>query len=447
MKNTIKQLSKLKIVITVLVLLLLGFAIGRFSNSAEAEVEQHEMTTEDGKDEVVYWTCSMHPEIHQDHPGKCPICGMDLIPEADTKESDLPFEAVKMSETAMKLADVQTLTVEFGTGNNDISLIGKVAPDPQYAYAQTTHISGRVEDLFINNIGEYVKLGQQIAVIYSPELVNAQRELLQAYKRREINPKLYEAVRKKFKFWKIGDSQVEAILAKGSPIDYFPIYADHSGYLIEKNIEKGEHVEDGTDLFTISQLNNLWGVFNVFEKDAAFVRKGLPITYSAPSFPGKEFETHIDFVEPILDAETRTLRARILIPNPDLTFKPEMFLNGVLHSTEARTEKKLLIPKSSVLWTGKKSVVYVKVSNSNEVAFEMRKVNLGARIGENYVVESGLEHGEEIVVQGAFTVDAAAQLANKPSMMNKTMEEGHNSPSHHNAHDNHVEHENQHSGH
>lgn len=410
----IKSIDK-KTWILIAVVLVLGVVIGKLTSNGGSEAG-----TETGAaaDSETIWTCSMHPQIRQDHPGTCPLCGMDLTPLEDEEESDLPMEALRMSPAAMQLANIHTMTVQTGDIEKAIRLAGKVSLDPRYAFSQNAHIPGRVEELYVNTLGEYVKAGQKIAVIYSPELINTQKELFQAYENRENYPGMYEAVREKLLLWKIQPQQIDEMIAKGSIVENMPIFANHSGYMVEKQIDKGDYVQAGSPIFKLAQLNNLWGEFDVYEKDASFVKKGMPISYELPSMPGREFKATIDFIEPILNPDTRTLKARIIISNPNMDFKPEMLLNGLVQSKLSLGTSKIVVPKTAVMWTGKHSVVYIKHATEKNVGFEMRPVVLGASLDESYVIEEGLEVGDEIVVEGTFSVDAAAQLANKPSMMN-----------------------------
>lgn len=405
-----------KIVVIIAAVLILGIVLGRIT-STHPHIEQG-VDANGNQSESVVWTCSMHPQIRQDTPGICPLCGMDLTPLEDEEESDLPMDALRMSATAMQLANVHTAKVAFGNTEKTIALAGKVALDPKYTFSQSAHVPGRVEELYVNTLGEYVEKGQKIANIYAAELINAQKELLQAHENRALYPGVYEAVKEKLLLWKISNQQIEAIVKQGSPIRSFPIYANHSGYLVEKNIEGGDYVEAGSVLFKIAQLDKLWITFDVFESDAAFVNKGMDINYQLPAMPGVDFEGKIDFVEPLLNSETRTLTARMNIKNSNLRFKPEMLVNGLLKSEVSLGTDKIVVPKSAVMWTGKNSVVYVKYATGKHVGFQMRPVVLGVSLGDSYVIEEGLEVGEEVVVEGTFSVDAAAQLANKPSMMN-----------------------------
>ncbi|MCY4781509.1 efflux RND transporter periplasmic adaptor subunit [Sphingobacterium sp. UT-1RO-CII-1] len=412
--DKIKNIDKRNWII-ILVVLIVGIFIGQMLSGKKEESSENIIASVDSE---TIWTCSMHPQIRQDHPGTCPLCGMDLTPLEDEEESDLPVEALRMSPTAMQLANIHTMSVQTGDIEKDIRLAGKINLDPRYTFSQNAHIPGRVEELYVNTLGEYVKAGQQIAVIYSPELINAQKELLQAYQNKDNYPGMYEAVREKLLLWKIQPQQIDNMITKGVVVENMPIFANHNGYMVEKLIDKGDYLQAGSPIFKLAQLNNLWGEFDIYEKDASFVKRGMNILYDLPSMPGKEFKATIDFIEPILNPETRTLKARILIKNPNLDFKPEMLINGLVQSKLALGTNKIVVPKTAVMWTGKHSVVYIKHATEKNVGFEMRPVVLGASLDESYVIEEGLEVGEEIVVEGTFSVDAAAQLANKPSMMN-----------------------------
>lgn len=417
MKTSQKIKKNKTTILLIQAVLLVGILIGRWTSGGQTSSADHVHHAQ----ENTVWTCSMHPQIRQENPGSCPLCGMGLIP-ADEAEDDtgLPPDALRMSPTAMQLAQVHTQKVTLGEAAKDIRLFGKVTMDPSRSFSQNAHFSGRIEAFYFNSLGEYITEGSKIAELYSPEIFTAQKELISAYKNRENAPGIFEAVKEKMRLWKISENQIQEIISSEKATEYFPIYANQSGYLVQKNVEKGEYVTSGQSLFTLSKLTSLWGIFDVYEKDAVFVKKGMSVEYSLPSMPGKKFETILDFVEPVLNPETRTLTARIKIDNPNLDFKPEMLINGKLHASLPTEKNKIVIPKSAVMWTGKHSVVYVKYASENHVGFQMRSVVLGPALEEGYVVEEGLDPGEEIVVEGTFSVDAAAQLANKPSMMNFT---------------------------
>lgn len=286
-------------------------------------------------------------------------------------------------------------------------------------YAQTTHIPGRIEQLTINFTGETVSRGQQLAQVYSPDLMTAQEELLQAFRIKESQPELYEAAKQKLRNWRISESSIQKIISTQKPIQRFSITADVSGVVTEKKANLGDYVDRGIALYEIADLSSVWVLFDVYEADMAWVKKGDKVNYTIASLPGESFEGVVSFVDPFINPETRVATARVEVKNTNGMLKPEMFATGLVIPKQAYIqESQVIVPKSAVLWTGERSVIYVKKEVDEMMHFELREVTLGASLGENYVVKNGLQLGEEVVVNGTFTVDAAAQLAGKPSMMN-----------------------------
>lgn len=363
------------------------------------------------------WTCSMHPQIRQPEPGQCPLCGMDLIPLAeDGDNGDNPM-MVQMSETAARLANIQTMAVGSGSAVKTLRLNGKVQPNERLVKTQSSHVSGRVEQLFVNTTGEQVRQGQKLATLYSPELITAQQELLQGVAIKESQPALYRAAREKLKSLRLSDKQIDRIEANGKVEENIPIYADRSGIVLKKMVNVGDYLNKGEALFTIADLSKLWVVFDAYESDLSFLQTGDEISFSVASLAGKEFSGKITFIDPIVNPQSRTAQVRVEIANPDGRLKPEMFAKAEIKATLG-AENQLTVPKSAVMWTGERSVVYVQVAAGERKGYELREVMLGPSLGSEYVIEEGLNVGERIVVNGTFTIDAAAQLAGKPSMMN-----------------------------
>ncbi|MDF1516417.1 MAG: efflux RND transporter periplasmic adaptor subunit [Lutibacter sp.] len=369
-------------------------------NHADAEVEQ-------------IWTCSMHPQIRRNEPGLCPICGMDLIPVTASEGTDP--NSFQMSEDAMKLANITTMIVGSGDATKEIRLNGKVQIDERKAYSQSTHIPGRIEQIFTNFTGEKVGRGQTLATVYSPELVTAQEELLQAASIKESQPELFAAAQEKLRNWKIGQSQINQILANKKPIQRFSIRADVNGVVTKKMVDLGDYVERGMPIYEISDLSKVWVLFDLYESELTWIKEGSNIEYTVNSFPGETFKGKISFIDPLINPQTRVASARVEVNNKDGRLKPEMFASGIVKNDIGKLDsKEIVIPKSAVLWTGKRSVVYVKEGSG----FNMREITLGPALGDFYLVKDGLETGEEIVSNGTFTIDAAVQLSGKPSMMN-----------------------------
>jgi Cu(I)/Ag(I) efflux system membrane fusion protein len=390
--------------------LLLGYFL--FGNSSETNTHKHDEVSTKKQ----MWTCSMHPQIMKPEAGDCPICGMDLIP-AESSAEGLMADQFKLTENAMALANIQTSTVGNGKAeDNAIKLSGKIVENEEANTVQVSYFSGRIEKLYVNSTGEKVRNGQLLATIYSPELFAAQQELITASSLKETQPALYKAVRNKLKLWKLSESQINQIVTSGKVKENFPVYATVSGTVSEKLVEQGAYIKQGQPLLKIANLNTLWANFDVYENQIGFFKKGQEIFITTNS--NKEITAKVDFINPVLDSKTRTVKLRVVLNNRNNELKPGMFAEGKIKGIRSNKEAIISIPASAVLWTGKRSVVYLK-TNENEPVFEMREITLGNRIGDNYEILKGLKNGDEIVTNGTFTVDAAAQLQGKKSMMNQ----------------------------
>ena len=393
--------------------LLLGWLLFGGSSNNET-VHNHSETAETNQ----MWTCSMHPQIMQPEVGDCPICGMDLIP-AESSTDGLAADQFKLTDNAMALANIQTTMVGAGTiEGHAIKLSGKIAENEKANAVQVSYFSGRIERLNVSFTGEKVSKGQLLATIYSPELYAAQQELITAASLKESQPALYKAVRNKLKLWKLSEKQINQIETTGKVKENFPVYATVSGTVTEKLVEQGDYIKQGQPLLQIANLNTVWANFDVYENQIELFKKGQEVSVSTNAYENKVFKGKVDFIDPILNSKTRTVTLRVVLNNKSDVFKPGMFVSANINSVKNENNETLSIPASAVLWTGERSVVYVK-ANPNEPVFEMRKITLGNQIGDYYEVLVGLNNDDEIVTNGTFTVDAAAQLQGKKSMINK----------------------------
>lgn len=393
---------------------LLGWLL--FGGASHTEIEHnHNAVAETNQ----MWTCSMHPQIMQPEAGDCPICGMDLIP-AESSAEGLMADQFKLSENAMALANIQTSVVGNGQAeDNSIKLSGKIVENEEANAVQVSYFSGRIERLNVSFTGEEVSKGQLLATIYSPELYAAQQELITASSLKESQPALYKAVRNKLKLWKLSENQINQIESSGKVKENFPVYATVSGTVSEKLVEQGDYIKQGQPLLKIANLNTVWANFDVYENQLNLFKKGQDISITTNVNASKEVSGKVDFIDPVLDAKTRTVKLRVILKNKDGAFKPGMFVEGKVKGITSSLASVVKVPSSAILWTGERSVVYIK-ANPNEPIFEMRQITLGNSIGDNYEVLEGLIDGDEIVTNGTFTIDAAAQLQGKKSMMNKT---------------------------
>ena len=410
----------LYLIIAAAVGLFIGWLIfGGLSDDEIATEKGSDIHEHDNGDEQM-WTCSMHPQIMQSEPGDCPICGMDLVP-ADASANGLALNQIKMTQNAMALANIQTTIVGNAKGaveDGMISLSGKIATNEENNSVQASYFDGRLERLNVNYEGQKVNRGQLLATIYAPNLVAAQQELITAASLKESQPALYQAVRNKLKLWKLSESQIDNIESSGKVRENFPVYATVSGTVSEVIAREGDYVKQGQPILKVSNLNSVWAEFDAYETQISEFKIGQKITVVTNAYKNKEFDATISFIDPILNSNTRTVTVRATLKNSDNLFKPGMFVTGKVRGTATPSEEIISVPASAVVWTGERSLVYVKTS-ATEPVFEMREVTIGNSSGEYYQILSGIKNGEEIVTNGTFTVDAAAQLQGKKSMMNQ----------------------------
>lgn len=408
------------LIISIISTLIIGILIGwlLFGSGSKSPAQSHEELAGAEAEKTTTYTCSMHPQIRQNEPGDCPICGMDLIPLEEDQDDEIDPRALRMSATAMQLASIETAEVMLQKPVKTLLLNGKVQIDERYVYTQSMHIPGRIERLLVNFTGEFVTKGQTVAEVYSPELVTAQKELIEAQSIKETQPQLFQSARQKLKNWKLTDGQIDRILANETPQEIFSVLADASGYVTERIANPGDYLQAGEGIYQLANLSKVWVMFDVYESDMVWIKKGDPIEFTIASLPGETFQGTVTFIDPVINPKSRVAKARVETVNTQMKLKPEMFVSGKLEAILPEREQALVVPKSAVMWTGKRSLVYVKSETDKGIAFMMREVMLGPALGDSYIIETGLRAGEEIAVSGTFSIDAAAQLAGKPSMMN-----------------------------
>ena len=398
--------------ITLIVGVFLGWAI----SPATTDTHAHE----EGEGLPSIWTCSMHPQIRLPEAGDCPICGMDLIPGDQESAGSSNPHAFQMTPEALALAQVQTLVVGGAQAKKELILSGKLQADERENASLTAKFPGRIEKLFVTFTGEQVTTGQRIATVYSPELLTAQKELLESAKTKATFPQLYQASKDKLGLWKLSATQIAEIERSGQVKERMDIFADQSGVVLQKNVSVGDYVSMGSVLFTVTNLNSLWLMLDVYETDLPFVALGDEIQFTVAGKPGETLSAKVTFVDPLINANTRAASVRAEIRNVGNALKPEMFVTARIQTKNKASSAEVTVPRTAVLWSGKRSIVYVKVPNAALPEFVMREVTLGNRMGENYQITAGLQAGEEIVSYGAFALDASAQLSGKPSLLNRS---------------------------
>ncbi|HBG26114.1 MAG: hypothetical protein A2Y10_00540 [Planctomycetes bacterium GWF2_41_51] len=437
------------------------------------------------------WTCSMHPQIRQPRFGKCPICFMDLIPVEQQTEG-AALREITFTEEAIKLMELETSLVERKSVETQISMVGKIDYDETKVKYITSWVPGRIDRLYVDFTGIQVSKGDHMVYLYSPDLISAQTELLLAAEAKKnlksgsseflvsSTEDTLNATREKLRLLGLSAKQIEEVEKTGKPTDHITINAPIGGIVIEKNINQGAYFETGTKIYTIADLSEVWIQLDAYESDIIWVRYGQEIEFTTEAYPGETFKGIISFISPFLDPQTRTVKLRVNVENPDGKLKPEMFVHATVRSKIAMSgaimdpnmagkwicpmhpsiiknaqgecdicgmnlvtteslgyvsatlpkQVPLVIPASAPLITGKRAVVYVRIPDPNKPTFEGREVVLGPRAGNFYIVEKGLAEGETVVTNGNFKIDSALQIQAKPSMMSPQGEEKPMPPGH-----------------
>lgn len=371
-------------------------------------------------DNVGRWTCSMHPKINGKENGTCPLCKMDLVYMDTQVNHGVSESQFKMTKEAVALANIQTSKVSFAdTENSSISLSGIITTNKDTDAVQTTLFDGRVDAFYMSSVGKQVRKNQEIGMIYSPDLYLAQDKLLSSVSYKEKNKKLYDAARNTLGLWKMTDEQIDDLIKSKTPQQNFPLYADVSGTVTEVIATEGNYYKQGDVLFKTSDLRTVWAEFDVYESQLNAFEVGQEILIETATLK-EPIKAKVSFVEPILNTSKRTATMRVVIPNRNKLLKPGMIVDGHVR-LPLSADNLLTVPKSAVLWTGKRSLVYKQVGG-NEPVFEPIQIILGQASATNYEVLEGLNKGDVIVTEGTFTVDAAAQLSGRKSMLSNTMD-------------------------
>lgn len=473
-------LSKRSMVISLAILL--AFALGRWSGARKTSLHIHDTDQPqmDSSSRAEVWTCSMHPQIRQPKFGLCPLCGMDLIPVVsdDTEDSGGDW-SLRLSERAIRLAEIQTSAVERKAVTTEVRMVGKVDFDEGRVRTIAAWVPGRIDRLFVDYTGVPVRKGEHLVSLYSPELITAQEELLQSIKAlsglkspalesfRETAQKTTAAAREKLRLWGLTQEQVDEIERTGKTTTQMTITASISGIVIEKYLTEGSYVDVGTEVYQIADLTQVWVRLEAYEQDLSWIRYGQTVEFVTEAYPGETFDGKIAFIDPLLNDETRTVRVRVNADNRRGLLKPGMFVSAVVRSSIAAEGKvmepslagkwicsmhpeivkqgsgtcdicdmalvrpeslgyvaadsvrpalPLVIPSSAALLTGRRAIVYTK-SPDRDGVFQGREVVLGPRAGDEYIVREGLSEGELVVTNGAFKIDSDLQIRAGRSMM------------------------------
>lgn len=417
-------MQALSLRILAVIFCVLWLPVGVVSAAESGRVEGHETLT--------IWTCSMHPQIQLPESGQCPICFMDLIEV--TRESGVDrgsLRQITFDDRARKLAEVEVQPVRRGTAMTEIRMVGKVDYDETRVGTITSWVNGRIDKLFVDYTGSKVRRGQPMVQVYSPELLTAQAELIQAtvaLRRtgkagneiiRKTAERTLRASREKLRLLGLGDEQLATIEKRGRPTEHITLTAPLSGIVIKKNVNEGMYVKTGSPIYTLADLQWVWVVLEAYESDLQAIILGQLVRFTVESYPGTSFQGEVAYIDPLVDEATRTVRVRLNVDNGDAKLKPGMFVRAISSSAVDTdpANAPLLIPVSAPLLTGKRAVVYVQVPDKPGV-YVGREIVIGARQGDFYQVKNGLNEGELVVTRGNFKIDSAVQLQAMPSMMN-----------------------------
>ena len=366
------------------------------------------------------YSCAMHPAIEQGEPGICPLCNMELtVKETEIAQTGNAYQ-LQMSLEAVQLSNIQTSPVKaIGNADKIIPVDGEVMVDESRVAQQIGHLPGRIEELYVNTTGSYIRKGQKIASVYSKELV----AVIEALNYSKTSESVLRSARNNLKNWRIDEALIKSIDVKKEYRKPMDIYADVEGLVLKKYVQVGDYLSAGhmgspTAMYEVADLSSVWVVFDLFEKDISTVRIGQTVQFQIPALQNKSFSARVEYIDPVLNKATNSVKVRVRLANPLAKLKPGMQAIGHLRGRLSGQTNQLLIPKTAVLWTGDSSIVYVKNPQAKIPTFEYRPIVLGEDIGEQYVVKEGLAEGERVVTNGAFRVDAVAQLNNKASMLN-----------------------------
>ena len=387
-----------------------------------AEVKQSETAVEHAQKHLdPKYTCPMHPQIVRDEPGSCPICGMDLVPMAleQTSGSEGEGVEVKISPTVEHNLGVRTAKVSRDKLWRRIDTVGYVDYDENHISHIHLRTNGWIEKLYVRSEGERVTRGQLLFEVYSPELVNAQEEYLQALN--SGNKRLIRASQERLLALGIPAQQIEAINKSKKVSQYVRIYAQHDGILAKLSVRDGMYVTPQLEVMSLAELSSVWLLAEIFESQADWVRVGQPADVRLSYVPGRVWEGEVEYVYPSLNPKTRTLKARLHFDNQDEALKPNMFADVTIYGG-ARKDV-IVIPREALIRTGTEERVILALGQGR---YQPRIVVAGIESGDWVEIVSGLEEGETVVTSGQFLIDSEASI--KASLRRMTSTSGETEP-------------------
>jgi multidrug efflux pump subunit AcrA (membrane-fusion protein) len=365
--------------------------------------------TASASESAALYTCGMHPNVVQEEPGTCPICGMDLTPVrggSDETPAESASGGVSIDPSVVQNMGARVEPARRQTVFRHVRSIGEVEVGEDQISVVNLRFSGWVEKIHVDKTGDPVERGQTLIEIYSPELVAAQEEYLLALRTQGAGSALARSARRKLKLWDVSDREIEAIAKSGKARREFPIRSPRTGFVLQKNVVEGARVKAGEDLYRIADLSRIWVTVEVYEFDAPWVEVGQPAQMELSYEQGKVLEGKVAYIYPTLNEVSRTLTVRLEFENPGIRLKPGMF--ATVYIQFRRADDVLAIPTEAILDSGRRKIVFVAVGDGR---FEPREIVTGLT-GDRHMTEilSGLAEGEEVVVSGQFLIDSESQL-------------------------------------
>jgi membrane fusion protein, copper/silver efflux system len=457
-----------RVVLICIATVTLGFVLG-FWMRGESPRQKDEPAVEslstkaEPADKHLMYVCPMMCVPPMEKAGNCPICGMELIPIAGgTEQHEGEPTQLKLSEEAIRLAEIRLAPVERKFVSAEVRLFGQIDFDPSHVTNITAFMPGVINRVYVKRAGQFVRWGDPLFDIHSSDLLQTQQELIQALKyvsgfyafqgdrphvAREVpidqprtkaptNPderspevvaayKTVEAIRHKLQILGLPKRDIDALMKKGEATGIATVYAPMYGQVTDQQAFEGTFVNTGTTIFTLADPMYVWAKLDAYEFDYAWIRKGQRVIFQTDAYPGEIFEAKVVYIDPVFYPKTRTFTVGAIISDHGGRLKAGMLIRAVISAqltsdgkvvNEGTREKSapLVIPDTAPLITGKRAVVYVACE---EGMFEGREVMLGPKAKDSYVVLEGLEEGEQVVINGNFKIDSAVQILARSSML------------------------------
>jgi len=355
-----------------------------------------------------YYTCTMHPQVHLDKPGVCPICGMELVKASNSrkKEGNGAATMVPLNDRDQLLANVSTVQVGYEDVEHSVRAFGTLEIAEPNKTIISARFNGRIEKLFADAVGARVKQGDPLFEIYSPDIIQAENEYLQAVKAgSSAQQSTVSDPKSKLLLLGLTELQIHELESANTVPLVMTYYSPANGIVIDKNIVTGVYVSEGSTLYEISDISTLWNIAEVYESDAGYIRIGEKANLSIATYPHETFTGSVSLIYPVVNPQARTVKVRVLVNNANGKLKPNMYTETVFTRKKGRA---LTVPVGAVLVTGKRNLVYVKAEHENH--FEAREVGIGSRFNDKYEITWGLTDGEIVVSEGGYLIDSESQL-------------------------------------